>query len=50
MTNHTYGRIFFSCEEDTGSENKRLKGIGLGALEGPISLDDFRSLQRSNVV
>lgn len=35
--------------EDTSSENKRLKGIGLGALEGPISLDDFRSLQRSNV-
>uniref|UniRef100_A0A2P2J5X1 FHA domain-containing protein n=2 Tax=Rhizophora mucronata TaxID=61149 RepID=A0A2P2J5X1_RHIMU len=29
-------------------ENKRLKGIGIGAPEGPISLDDFRSLQRSN--
>lgn len=31
-------------------ENKRLKGIGIGAPEGPISLDDFRSLQRSNRV
>ncbi|GLT84450.1 hypothetical protein SLE2022_026790 [Rubroshorea leprosula] len=30
------------------SENKRLKGIGIGAPEGPISLDDFRSLQQSN--
>lgn len=34
--------------EDFASENKRLKGIGIGAPEGPISLDDFRSLQRSN--
>ncbi|GLT51903.1 hypothetical protein SLA2020_252770 [Shorea laevis] len=30
------------------SENKRLKGIGIGAPEGPISLDDFWSLQQSN--
>ncbi|QHO08399.1 uncharacterized protein DS421_14g472270 [Arachis hypogaea] len=30
------------------SESKRLKGLGIGAPEGPISLDDFRSLQRSN--
>ncbi|KAG6669675.1 hypothetical protein CIPAW_01G260600 [Carya illinoinensis] len=34
--------------EEFVSENKRLKGIGIGAPEGPISLDDFRSLQRSN--
>ncbi|XP_030929832.1 myosin-6 isoform X1 [Quercus lobata] len=34
--------------EDFVSENKRFKGIGIGAPEGPISLDDFRSLQRSN--
>ncbi|KAI4356821.1 hypothetical protein L6164_000808 [Bauhinia variegata] len=34
--------------EELLSENKRLKGIGIGAPEGPISLDDFRSLQRSN--
>ncbi|PWA36988.1 putative serine protease EDA2 [Artemisia annua] len=26
----------------------RLRGIGIGASEGPISLDDFRNLQRSN--
>lgn len=36
--------------EELVTENKRLKGIGLGAPEGPISLDDFRSLQRSNTV
>ncbi|KAL9315115.1 hypothetical protein ACSQ67_016116 [Phaseolus vulgaris] len=35
--------------EDFISENKRLKGLGIGAPEGPISLDDFRSLQRSNM-
>ncbi|KAK6140594.1 hypothetical protein DH2020_025658 [Rehmannia glutinosa] len=35
--------------EEFGAENKRLKGIGIGASDGPISLDDFRSLQRSNV-
>lgn len=34
--------------EEFGSQSKRLKGIGIGAPEGPISLDDFRSLQRSN--
>ncbi|XP_047315635.1 trichohyalin isoform X2 [Impatiens glandulifera] len=34
--------------EEHGSESKRVKGIGIGAPEGPISLDDFRSLQRSN--
>lgn len=36
--------------EELVSDNKRLKGIGIGigAPEGPISLDDFRSLQRSN--
>ncbi|CAA0820813.1 SMAD/FHA domain-containing protein [Striga hermonthica] len=34
--------------EEYGADTKRLKGIGLGASDGPISLDDFRSLQRSN--
>ncbi|XP_021279972.1 myosin-9 isoform X2 [Herrania umbratica] len=34
--------------EELACENKRLKGIGIGAPEGPLSLDDFRSLQRSN--
>lgn len=43
--------IFFTvCTEEFVGENKRLKGIGIGAPEGPISLDDFRSLQRSNTV
>ncbi|KAL4306220.1 hypothetical protein AHAS_Ahas16G0156500 [Arachis hypogaea] len=36
--------------EEFISENKRLKGLGIGAPEGPISLEDFRSLQRSNTV
>ncbi|XP_071716551.1 uncharacterized protein [Rutidosis leptorrhynchoides] len=31
-----------------GSETKRQRGIGIGSSEGPISLDDFRRLQRSN--
>ncbi|GAB2271581.1 hypothetical protein Dimus_006413 [Dionaea muscipula] len=34
--------------EEFTPESKRLKGIGIGAPEGPLSLDDFRSLQRSN--
>ncbi|XP_073022069.1 uncharacterized protein [Primulina eburnea] len=34
--------------EELGAENKRLKGIGIGALDGPLSLDDFRSLEKSN--
>ncbi|KAK8693448.1 hypothetical protein V6N13_071032 [Hibiscus sabdariffa] len=38
------------CAGELNFENKRVKGIGIGigAPEGPISLDDFRSLQRSN--
>ncbi|KAL8495459.1 hypothetical protein ACS0TY_019559 [Phlomoides rotata] len=35
-------------EEEYFAENKRLKGIGIGASDGPISLADFRSLQKSN--
>ncbi|KAF8412357.1 hypothetical protein HHK36_000320 [Tetracentron sinense] len=42
------GPVLKRKPEELGSENKRLKGIGIGAPEGPISLDDFRSLQRSN--
>ncbi|KAJ4892377.1 SMAD/FHA domain-containing protein [Raphanus sativus] len=34
--------------EDITSEVKRPKGIGIGGPDGPISLDDFKSLQRSN--
>lgn len=37
-------------EEELCVENKRPKGIGIGASDGPISLDDFRSLQKSNTV
>ncbi|KAM7278869.1 hypothetical protein ACFE04_006003 [Oxalis oulophora] len=34
--------------EEFAFNSKRLKGIGIGAPEGPLSLDDFKSLQRSN--
>nr|VDC69805.1 unnamed protein product [Brassica rapa] len=34
--------------EDITCEIKRPKGIGIGGPDGPISLDDFKSLQRSN--
>uniref|UniRef100_A0A1J3I626 FHA domain-containing protein n=1 Tax=Noccaea caerulescens TaxID=107243 RepID=A0A1J3I626_NOCCA len=34
--------------EDITCETKRPKGIGIGGPDGPISLDDFKSLQRSN--
>ncbi|XP_024010875.1 uncharacterized protein LOC18015717 isoform X2 [Eutrema salsugineum] len=34
--------------EDITCEIKRSKGIGIGGPDGPISLDDFKSLQRSN--
>ncbi|XP_059651529.1 uncharacterized protein LOC132299092 isoform X2 [Cornus florida] len=42
------GPVLKRKAEEFGSESKRVKGIGIGAPEGPISLDDFRSLQRSN--
>ncbi|XP_059458195.1 uncharacterized protein LOC132187779 isoform X2 [Corylus avellana] len=44
----TDGAVSKRKAEEFVTENKRLKGIGIGAPEGPISLDDFRSLQRSN--
>ncbi|WOL06280.1 hypothetical protein Cni_G15012 [Canna indica] len=34
--------------EEFDIDSKRLRGIGIGAPDGPISLDDVRSLQRSN--
>ncbi|XP_071932533.1 uncharacterized protein [Coffea arabica] len=48
LSNQGDGASLKRKAEEPGSESKRLKGIGIGALEGPISLDDFRSLQRSN--
>lgn len=42
--------LMLMCEEEFDSGSKRQRGIGLGASEGPVSLDDFRSLQRSNTV
>ncbi|KAL6589686.1 hypothetical protein ACP70R_050260 [Stipagrostis hirtigluma subsp. patula] len=34
--------------EEVGSESKRLKGLGIGSPDGPISLDDVRRLEKSN--
>ncbi|XP_008780005.2 myosin-7-like isoform X2 [Phoenix dactylifera] len=42
------GAVLKRKSEDVVAESKRLKGIGLGAPDGPVSLDDVRSLQRSN--
>ncbi|KAH0924941.1 hypothetical protein HID58_017197 [Brassica napus] len=39
-----------TVQEDIACEIKRPKGIGIGGPDGPISLDDFKSLQRSNTV
>uniref|UniRef100_A0ACD5WHT6 Uncharacterized protein n=1 Tax=Avena sativa TaxID=4498 RepID=A0ACD5WHT6_AVESA len=33
---------------EMGSENKRLKGLGIGSSDGPVSLDDVRRLEKSN--
>ncbi|KAF3439964.1 hypothetical protein FNV43_RR18242 [Rhamnella rubrinervis] len=55
---YVYREVLISTNETASSkrkaeefvtENKRVKGIGIGAPEGPVSLDDFRSLQRSNM-
>lgn len=45
-------RMMHACntKEEYDTDSKRLKGIGIGAPDGPISLDDVRSLQRSNTV
>ncbi|RCV46764.1 hypothetical protein SETIT_9G557400v2 [Setaria italica] len=34
--------------EEGGSGSKRLKGLGIGSLDGPVSLDDVRRLEKSN--
>eukprot|EP01018_Ginkgo_biloba_P012851 Gb_37853 [translate_table: standard] len=34
--------------EDFVGDGKRIKGLGIGGPEGPVSLDDVRRLQRSN--
>ncbi|TVU48532.1 hypothetical protein EJB05_08171, partial [Eragrostis curvula] len=33
---------------EVGSESKRLKGLGIGSSDGPVSLDDVRRLEKSN--
>lgn len=44
----TEGSLGKRKADEFASESKRVKGIGISASEGPLSLDDFRSLQRSN--
>ncbi|KAG0553004.1 hypothetical protein BDA96_01G557600 [Sorghum bicolor] len=34
--------------EEGGSGSKRLKGLGIGSPDGPVSLDDVRRLEKSN--
>ncbi|XP_006649314.1 myosin-11 isoform X2 [Oryza brachyantha] len=34
--------------DEIRSESKRLKGLGIGSLDGPVSLDDVRRLEKSN--
>ncbi|CAN6285860.1 unnamed protein product [Urochloa humidicola] len=34
--------------EESGSVSKRLKGLGIGSPDGPVSLDDVRRLEKSN--
>nr|CAD1835418.1 unnamed protein product [Ananas comosus var. bracteatus] len=40
--------VILSDNEENVAESKRFKGIGIGSPDGPVSLDDVRSLQRSN--
>ena len=42
--------ILFDPEEEGGSGSKRLKGLGIGSPDGPVSLDDVRRLEKSNAV
>jgi hypothetical protein len=35
---------------EVGSGSKRLKGLGIGSPDGPVSLDDVRRLEKSNSV
>lgn len=34
--------------ECISADSKRIKGLGMGGIDGPVSLDDVRRLQRSN--
>ena len=42
--------ILFDSEVEGGSGSKRLKGLGIGSPDGPVSLDDVRRLEKSNGV
>nr|CAD1835346.1 unnamed protein product [Ananas comosus var. bracteatus] len=45
---HNGNAVLKRKAEENVAESKRLKGIGIGSPDGPVSLDDVRSLQRSN--
>ena len=42
--------FLFDPEEEGGFGSKRLKGLGIGSPDGPVSLDDVRRLEKSNAV
>lgn len=49
--------VDFFCQTDADAaldsstgDSKRVKGLGIGGPDGPVSLDDVRRLQRSNEV
>ncbi|XP_062216931.1 uncharacterized protein LOC133917020 isoform X2 [Phragmites australis] len=42
------GTIHKRKSEEDGSGSKRLKGLGIGSPDGPVSLDDVRRLEKSN--
>lgn len=42
--------ILFDPVEEGLSVSKRLKGLGIGSPDGPVSLDDVRRLEKSNAV
>jgi hypothetical protein len=43
-------QFVFDLKEYIHSERKRLKGLGIGSSDGPVSLDDVRRLEKSNAV
>ncbi|KAK3150344.1 hypothetical protein QOZ80_3AG0232040 [Eleusine coracana subsp. coracana] len=42
------GSVLKRKSGEVGSESKRLKGLGIGSPDGPVSLDDIRRLEKSN--
>jgi hypothetical protein len=45
-----YTTFFYPEAREGCSGSKRLKGLGIGSPDGPVSLDDVRRLEKSNAV